>query len=455
MLFVYTSICGSNEYPIYQTIMNDQERESNSDIFGEPQRYLLIQKDAIPSKQMYLPTDNITIFVEIKPLKFRDMSDNFEDINVYELIDQNLSLLSKSDNGLVTADLRSLNDYKSFYSASMFNNSSFRLVNLSWENNYGELHIEKMGSWERLLYSYQVKPKRAGILSTDTIIRAPYFSDIDKRLKLEISKGGLYNVNIVLSKNRVFQKEMFQAYYTITYLGDGQTSAIVDFENATNKPFSYDMSYNKTLNFSSKYESYLVPLNLSYNRKGSFPLPGISIDGSLSLYDKTIIVDSFFERYWQFLQLLILIGTIIGGVLTFIKYGAGKSQNPNYSLYNLINDIRNDILNIIQNMCVENLIIWSTLATSLTIYIVICAIYPEEFISAYVFIVDHWTMVEVGFVGIFVYIIYKIMKINFLFHNVNRWGNWLFSVILIISWLLFITILLNYLKILSLYHRFT
>jgi hypothetical protein len=131
-------------------------------------------------------------------------------------------------------------------------------------------------------------------------------------------------------------------------------------------------------------------------------LPGISIDGSLSIDDNTIIVDSFFERYWQFLQLLILIGTIIGSALTFIKYGTEKLNDKSYSLYSLFKEVQNDIVNVIKHISVRAFIILGSLTIAFAAYIIICATYPGEFINAYVFVIDHWIEFEIIFLAIFV-----------------------------------------------------
>lgn len=173
-----------------------------------------------------MPNDNITVYVEVKPLKYRDMYENLTDIFIYELIDNNLSLISKPNYGLITSNLENINEYRnSIDSLDTLVVSGSKSVDLSWGNNYGELHISEMNPWERLLYSYSVRPKTVGTFSIDSVARTPYFSDIDQKLTLDVSKVGLYDISIVPSKNKVFQKEPFQIYYTITYLGDGHTSA--------------------------------------------------------------------------------------------------------------------------------------------------------------------------------------------------------------------------------------
>jgi hypothetical protein len=423
----------------------DENEASNGGIFGEPQRYLLIKKELVPYKQIYLPNDDITIYVEIKPLKYRDMTENLTNIHIYELIDSNLSIVGKTKKGIITENLDDINKYRNNpKSMDSFTSSNSKLIDFSLINNYGELYIEKMNSWERLLYSYTVKPKSPGTFSTNTIARTSYFSDIDQKLKLDVNNVGLYAVDIVPSKNKVFQKEPFQIYYTITYLGDGQTSAIIDFENAENKPYNYDRTYKQRLDFTSKYESHLIPLNVSYSKKGSFTLPGILIDGSLSIYDNTIIVDSFFERYWQFLQLIILISTIIGGAFTFIKYGTGKFHDGSYSLYKFIEDVLEDINGFIGSIPVRTFTILGSLLTAFAVYIILCALYPGEFISAYVFVIDHWVGLEILFLAIFVYIICIIFKINLITHNENYWFKWFLAFIMICFWLLLIVIAVNF-----------
>lgn len=433
---------------IYQPSQQSMDDDGNNKIgntvnVGESQRYILIKKEVVPNKQTYMPNEDITIFVEMRLLKYRSMDEKIK-LSICEQIDSNLSLTNKPSIGLITSNLTNLHNYKNMM--GKFNGSDSRLININWGENYAESNMIEMNSWERLVYSYNVKPKRAGTFSTNTIARTAYFSDVDQKLDIDVNKAGLYEVSIIPSKGRVFQKETLQIYYTITYLGDGQTGSIIEFENETNKPFSYDSNFNTKVNL-SKYESIMIPVDLTYTKKGSYTLPGIFIDGSYFIEDKSILVDSFFERYWQFLQIIILIITIISSVFAFIKYSAEKTVDKTYSLYNLITEIKNDILESIKDLSVRATILLGSLIMSLAIYMTACVIDPGQFVSTFVFVIDNWIWFNIAFLVLFIYIIYKIQKYNLKHHNEDLWGNWAFNGILIIFWSLLIYIMINFSKI--------
>ena len=445
ILFSTIGISGA----IDNSIQLPVERVGNNNLqdhgtVGESQRYLSITKEFVPYKDIYLPNENITVYVEVRLLKYRDMSEKLDNLNIYELIDDGVSITSRSDQGLVTDNLNDLCKYKKNPNiASSFSSPKSRFVDISWDENIGELHLAEMESWERLIYCYSIRPKSAGTFLIDTIARTPYFTDIDEGTKLNVGKAGLYDVNIIPSKNKVFQKEPFQVYYTITYLGEGQTSATINSESNINKSFNYENAFNSKLNL-SKYESGLVLANLSYTRKGSYTLPGIYIDGSYYVEDKTIIVDSFFERYWQFFQVVLLLVTIISSVFAFLKYGAEKNNDRRYSLYELFKDMKSDILGAIKQISIRTSIILGSMIVSLAIYATICIIYPGKFIDMYIFIIDNWVGFEIALLLIFIYIVYRLQKMNLMHHNENIWINWLYAFILIILWLIMVTVITNF-----------
>ena len=176
-------------------------------------------------------------------------------------------------------------------------------------------------------------------------------------------------------------------------------------------------------------------------------MPGIFIDGSYFIEDKTILVDSFFERYWQFLQIIILIITIISSVFAFIKYSAEKNEDNTYSLYKLITEMKNDILESIKHISVRATIFFGSLITSLAIYMTACVIYPGQFVSTFVFMIDNWIWFNIVFLVLFIYIIYKLQRYNLKHHDEDFWGNWAFNIVLILFWLLLIYIMINFSRI--------
>jgi hypothetical protein len=144
-----------------------------------------------------------------------------------------------------------------------------------------------------------------------------------------------------------------------------------------------------------------------------------------------------------------LIITIISSIFAFIKYNVEKNANKKYSIYDVIIEIKGDIFEAIRHFSVQAIILWGSIISSLAIYTIACVVYPSQFISTYVFVIDNWVQLEIVFLLIFIYIVYKIQKDNLKHQQPNEdiWINWVYNIILIIFWLLLIYIVINFLQI--------
>jgi hypothetical protein len=105
------------------------------------------------------------------------------------------------------------------------------------------------------------------------------------------------------------------------------------------------------------------------------------------------------------------------------------------------------MIKIIKLISIRTIIISSSLITAFAIYIIVCAIYPEELIGLYVFVINNWVGFEILFLVIFIYIIYAILRINFIYNDENNGLNWFFAFIMIIIWLILIFLVVDYSKI--------
>ena len=115
---------------IYQPSPQSMDDDGNNKIgntvnVGESQRYILIKKEVVPNKQAYIPNENITIFVEMRLLKYRSMDEKIK-LSIFEQIDSNLSLTKKPSLGLITSNLSNLYNYKN--SMGKFNGSGSKLM---------------------------------------------------------------------------------------------------------------------------------------------------------------------------------------------------------------------------------------------------------------------------------------------------------------------------------------
>jgi hypothetical protein len=405
----------------------------------ESQRYIIINKEIIPYKDIYLPGDNITILVEIKILKYRDMAVKLENLSIYELIDSNLLMGNKTNLSLKLYNIDDLEKYRKNLARLDTDKKSIP-YNISWSANYGKMQIDKMNSWDRLIYWYNVTPRFPGAFSVNTIVRSPYQTDTDQILRFDVSDSGLYQVDSIPTKNRIYQGERLKVNYVVTYMGAGSNRAAIRFEIPNQ---SYFETYNKSDNITkyknfNKYESVPIPREINYLNKGIYQLPGIWIDGRYFASNKDIIVDSFYERHWQFLQLLILIGAIFSGILVFIKYTVELTNNKNgdekVTLKKLMINLKDDLKEIIDSIHVNHIAIIGAVLIAFCSYSLLCMLYPNVFVNVAAFTSENSSQIQQ------LLLIVLILSISFFsYRRCSKYGaKW----ILILSLFLFIILLL-------------
>jgi hypothetical protein len=382
---------------------------------GQSQRYIDIKRDLVPKKNSYLLNEDILVFVEIKMLKFRDMDEKIDNAIIYELVDKDLNLKNKSEKGYIIYNLSDLNELK--YNLS-FKNITSPYCDIKWNKNLATLTVNNLNPWARTVYWYNITPKKAGTYKINTIVRSKYFSDIELPLAIDVSTSGLYDVSIVTSKNDIVQNEKLDVTFGITYLGNGQDNAIIKMECPPNAPFIILNNHNNSTIIKhsfNKLETFLQNVTIKYPKTGTYYVPGIWVDESYYSEDKTITVESFFAKYWQIIQFFIVMGSIVTGILVFIKYSIeirGLQLDENLGLIKLTLKMISDIVNIIERIPHWIMLIVSTSLIASMLSFIILPLFFDYFISIDVLVVDSWIYLASIFILILIVIIGYSLYLN-------------------------------------------
>lgn len=412
--------CGAESFPNQQTAVELQDKffDKNAQLgIGESQRYIDIKKELIPKKSIYLLNDNISLFVEIRMLKFSNTQEKIEFASIHELIDKNLNITNRSNISYAIYNISDANNLKYNFN---FNNSSVTHYDINWDENYATFNVTKLDPWVRIIYWYNITPKKTGVSQTDTVVRSKYFSDINQELDFDVGASGLYDVKIITPKSNVIQNEKLNVTLGITYLGNGQDNAIIKLENQSGMPFKYlhkSGNMSVTNHLFSKSETFLLNVTIKYPKTGNYRLPGIWIGESYYSEERMILVESFFEKYWEFLQLLIIIGSIFSGILLFIKSSIEMKNVKQGEMYELgikhiILKMISDIVKIIVGIPSWIILIGSTFLVATIIAFIILPLYSDNYIKLDILIIDNWIYLVSLFLIVLILSIGYILYLN-------------------------------------------
>jgi hypothetical protein len=202
-----------------------------------------------------------------------------------------------------------------------------RIFNLSVYDLQNDFDIEIVNPRinERYAYWYFVKFKNPGNFKSTTTVLTSYdggvrnVPDIESSLPIKI-KNPSPDVNIRLNKLHLLKNEQFDIVYEIRYpirpnsarkvnINFPQLNDYYSFVNKTNNTeFENDKSIPIRLDDTN---SANISKTIKYKDSGEYYLPGITINGERFPFQKeTLIVDTRFERYAQFV-------TLLSGIIAF------------------------------------------------------------------------------------------------------------------------------------------
>jgi hypothetical protein len=212
------------------------------------------------------------------------------------------------------------------------NNGS--IIVYDW-NNILKLDINELGSKEKLIYTYYIKPKRSGLFSIESVARigdSTYLAwpDIVYPLMLDIGEPNLnFEVVPLIEKDhvypnawRLFFDEGLTLKYEISLAGDTlkqySDRIAINLDDPSGGSYFVDEYGNPTNNttfirdFSGTSKTHTIIKDLRYNYPGLYSLPGVKIEGKHYLFkDIKITVEdpwqSIFDKIITFNTLIIII----------------------------------------------------------------------------------------------------------------------------------------------------
>lgn len=203
-----------------------------------------------------------------------------------------------------------------------------------------------------ILYWYDIKPKKAGNFSTETIIKLydtdlNYLQDLNYPIQIEVKESKpIFEIHPKPNKKQVYSSrqsfpslnkpDFVDVIYDISFIGGVSGSTIenvtLDFDRPNNKgDYFYFVDQNgieneslgnksSFRNFSKfyKYETKELLMHIAFPNKGIYPLPGIWINGAHYGFEEMkieIIVDDFIQRNKEKIGWTVAIFGVIFGVI--------------------------------------------------------------------------------------------------------------------------------------------
>ena len=184
-----------------------------------------------------------------------------------------------------------------------------------------------------------MNPKKSGIFNTETIVRIydedyRKWPDIDILYPIEIDEQSSdFEVNPKYDKYQIYENEILDVVYDITYRGIGPRFRCDDVLIELDKPNKYyyyvDEFGVRNDDYKSAFENYSsfimdktvpIPIRIKYTRSGSYNLPGIWINGNHERLDNRVVtVDPETSKWLYLLPIISIFFTFIILISTFIE----------------------------------------------------------------------------------------------------------------------------------------
>lgn len=178
-----------------------------------------------------------------------------------------------------------------------------------------------------IVFWYNLMPYNPGVYDTETlaVIDSPK-RILSGHLEIEIEEDvPQFEVSRKFTSPRIFKWDELGIQYHIDYVGGGPRNQIksvpINFNNSSD--FDYKLKKNEKLSYSEdffKNHSVVINKTIKYKKQGEFTLPSIWINNKYIDFgelERTVIVDTPFERYFNLISLLFAGVIFVLGV--FIK----------------------------------------------------------------------------------------------------------------------------------------
>lgn len=336
MYFIIISLLVQNVVSLSES----NNLNNNNGLIQDQEKYIVVEKSFIPSKEFYSIGDEIRVCVEIKN-KFKYVSEPFFNAIIYEIVDHELNVTKKSVSVYKTSNIKNLTEYyeslsaeKPMHFCSPDNDCSS--YSFDWyTNSQATINVlDAIKGQDRLLYWYNITPQSNGDFEIRTIFRADYFSDFEDTQKIKVRKAELdLNVLPIVDKNLLIQSEQFQIKYYVSAINGSDLAKNVRISIELGDPklkneyfeiIDGPKSENPTMNGSETFT-----WKIAYPQVGKFRAPGITINGKYYPSSDIITVESFFAKNFniisEFVALLMIITTLISIYIHF-KTGSLRRQ---------------------------------------------------------------------------------------------------------------------------------
>jgi hypothetical protein len=222
-----------------------------------------------PEKNGYFVGEPIWIFVEIKCINARDLTD----IHAWEQTDSGLEIINYS------CSIRSSEINITYHPERLFtwNCRPYR------DNNIIYNHLGEMYAPESLIYMYCIKPMRPGVLNTYTVVRIYKVNNdiLEYYTPLQIDVNEIipqFQFLVDVNKAEAECYEEIPIKYSIKYLGGAPTNPC-NYVASLDKSSDYSIDrteFNETF-YKSNFS--LLYANIKFYNPGIYSIPGISIGG--------------------------------------------------------------------------------------------------------------------------------------------------------------------------------
>jgi len=305
-------------------------------IISSPEKYLIITHYLIPQKEFYSIDDKIRIGIEIRDMRFKNPEDPLENVTVHEIIDRGLNITSNSKYCYRIHEIPQLRKYYNELYVETSNYSTEDKFLILWNNSTNMANTSPVSridlrGHERLVYWYNITPKKFGEFTIKTIVRSDQYSDIESHHTILVPAKGKpkLTVDSVIDKNEIGQYDSVGIKYYITCRDDSNifkdwniSAGLAESENGYIIKKSPPEKYvNGTI---SKDQTMTLNWTIAYPYVGKYKIPEIKINGVVYPQDATINVVSFYNMYNNFLNLLILILSFLSGAFALYLHSKGK-----------------------------------------------------------------------------------------------------------------------------------
>lgn len=188
-----------------------------------------------------------------------------------------------------------------------------------------------------IVFWYNLMPYNPGVYNTETLAtieRPPKV--LSGHLEIEIEEDiPQFKVSRKFTSPRLFKWDELGIQYHVDYVGGGPRSLIkrvpINFNNSSD--FDYKLEKNEKLSYEENFfinRSAIINKTIKYNKEGEFTLPSLWINNKYIDFgenERTVIVDTPFERYFNIFSLLFAGIAFILGILLKDVYFSDPVKN--------------------------------------------------------------------------------------------------------------------------------